>query len=88
MRTSILRRGSRLDDTKTVFEIDSLKRFTIYGRLFNGIEQDHVKRMKNLKRSDFIDLFKENVIKQIENKDIEETDIYFNNPKVDYTVRE
>ena len=75
-----------LDSTKTAFEIDSLDSYVITGGLFTGINEDDIEDVKNIKREEFIKLFKENVIERIENKSITETDIYFDNPKLDHTL--
>ena len=75
-----------LDSSKTAFEIDSLDSYVITGGLFTGINEDDIEDVKNIKREEFIKLFKENVIERIENKSITETDIYFDNPKLDHTL--
>lgn len=75
-----------LDSSKTAFEIDSLDSYVITGGLFTGIDEDDIEDVKNIKREEFIKLFKENVIERIENKSITETDIYFDNPKLDHTL--
>lgn len=75
-----------LDSSKTVFVIDSLDSYVVTGGLFTGIDEDDIEDVKNIKREEFIDLFKKNVIERIENKSITETHIYFDNPKLDYTL--
>jgi hypothetical protein len=75
-----------LDSSKTAFEIDSLDSYVITGGLFTGVDEDDIEDVMNIKRDEFIKLFKENVIERIENKSITETDIYFDNPKLDHTL--
>jgi hypothetical protein len=77
-----------IDSRQTVFEIDSLDSYIVSGRLFSGINEKNVEYVKNLNRDDIITLFKKNVIDKIEDKNLNDLQIYFDNPRFDHTLRE
>jgi hypothetical protein len=72
---------------ETIFEIDSLDSYTITGGLFLGIDEDDVGYVNELRKDDLVNLFKKNVVDKIENKNLNDTRIFYDNPKFDYTLK-
>lgn len=69
---------------KTIFEFDSLRSYTVTGRLFNGVDKKELDAVPRLTSEELSKALKA-VINSIENTRIKDPNIFFINPKLDTT---
>jgi hypothetical protein len=77
-----------LGSKKTKIEFISLDSYTVTGKVFKGLDENRIKEIEDLKPEDYIQIFKVEVIENIEQGKTRESPIYFWNPKLDPQILE
>jgi hypothetical protein len=78
----------KAEEGATMIEFVSLKSYTVTGGLFRGFDEEELKEMEELKKSDYETLFERSVIEVIKTKNRFESNIFYWNPKLDPLIPE
>jgi hypothetical protein len=77
-----------VDNTQTRIDFISMTSYTVFGRMFQGFDEDELKRMETLDKEDYEKIFEREVIQRIKNQDKNESNVFYWNPHLDPRILE